>query len=246
MNPSFFTTANTATVTQEYYDLAMYLYQTYKNTGKKFIIDNWEGDNDLYCGQGYSYATDVSFRTNCDANYKTTYNGNTSVNDSIIGMKDWLAARTAGIKNAGITAATQGLTGVTVSSAGDMSIVKALHANGFKSMMYDVLPGLNLDYVSYSAYESINNSNPATTLTTDIQTIKSITGNNNIIVGEFGYSADQVGLTNAQNYLKQVAQNISSAGATYGIIWDLFDQPGSNFGLFTTSGATSLFSVLKN
>jgi len=34
------------------------------------------------------------------------------------------------------------------------------------------LPGLNLDYVSYSAYESINNSNPATTLTTDIQNYK--------------------------------------------------------------------------
>jgi hypothetical protein len=246
MNPSFFTTANTTAVTQEYYDLAMYLYQTYKNTGKKFILDNWEGDNDLYCGDAYGYATSASSRATCDAKYQTTYSGNTSVNDSIIGMKDWLTARTAGISKARADAASQGLGGVSVVSAGELSIVKVLHDNGYKSMLYDVLPGISLDYVSYSSYESINNSTPATTLATDIQTIKNITGNNNIIVGEFGYSADQVGLANAENYLQQVAQIVSSAGATYGIVWDLFDQPGSNFGLFTQQKTPSLFSALKN
>jgi hypothetical protein len=246
MNPTFYTTANTNAVVQEYYDFAMYLYQTYKNTGKLFIIDNWEGDNNLYCGQAYNYATSASFKSYCDSNYSSLYNGNTSVNDSISGMKLWLAARTAGIDKARVAAGVQGITGVVVDSAGELSIVTALHSNGYKSMLYDVLPSLSLDYISYSSYESINNSTPATTLNSDIQTIKNVTGVNNIIVGEFGYSPDQVGATNAPAYLQQVAQDISSSGATYGIIWDLFDQPSSNFGLFTQQKtATSMFSVLK-
>ena len=248
LNPSFYTTANTAAITQEYQNLAMYLYQTYKGTNKKFIISNWEGDNDLYCGAAYAYATDPSYKSWCDSTYSSKYNGNASVSDSISGMSKWLTARDNGIRNAQALASAQGLSGVSVNSSAEFNIVHALKDNGFKSMLYDVLPGVGADYNSYSSYESINQANPGAVLASDLQIARGLVGN--VIVGEFGFNRDTLGAATAEANLKTVADAIKNSGIQYGIIYQLFDQPVSDnglFGLFTSDGtATGLFGAISN
>ncbi len=62
VNPAFFSPDQTARVVQEYSDFTLSLYRTYPNTGKRFIISNWESDNSVYCDQAYAFATDDAFR----------------------------------------------------------------------------------------------------------------------------------------------------------------------------------------
>ncbi len=242
LNPSFYTTANTAAVEQEYKDLTMYLYQTYHGTGKTFILSNWEGDNQLYCDNAYGYATNAAAKASCDQNYATYYDGNQNVGVSIQGMKDWLEARSAGIAAGRAAAAAQGLSGVSVYSAAELNIVRALHDNGYASMLYDVLPGLPLDYVLYSSYESINNANPGQTLAQDIATIENVAGTRNVIIGEFGYNQLQVPSSTADTYLQQIVSTVQNAGLPYAVAWQLFDQPAGegDFGLYGLNGQPEL------
>jgi len=246
LSPSFYTAANSAAIEQEYQDLTVYLYRTYHDTGKTFIIDTWEGDNQIYCGDAYGYATNAATKSACDQGYAARYDGNASANDSIQGMKDWIIARIAGIAAGKAQAAAQGFGGVSVFSAAEFNMVHALHDRGYESVLYDVLPGLPLDYVSYSSYESINQANPGSMLAADIGTIEGVLGNHNLIIGEFGYSSDQVGASAANADLDQVASTIEQAGLSYGIIWQLFDQPqvNSNFGLFNDSGQSELYTAI--
>jgi len=58
---------------------------------------------------------------------------------------------------------------------------------GFKSVLYDVLPNIIFDYVSYSSYESINKGDPYAALVADLNTIRDVVGSNAIILGELGF-----------------------------------------------------------
>ena len=75
-----------------------------------------------------------------------------------------------------------------VYAAPEINIVRALRESGLKSVLYDVLPSVMFDYVSYSAYESINALDPSAALHADLDTIAAVIGSNSIIVGETGFS----------------------------------------------------------
>ncbi len=88
LDPNFYTTQNTTKIEAEYRDLASYL----KTFNKKFIISNWESDNDAYCGSGY-------------------YSPETCVGgaDHITALTKWFQARTNGIHSAGTTNVFSGI-----------------------------------------------------------------------------------------------------------------------------------------
>jgi len=235
VNPSFYSHEHRAAVVGEYRDFTLYLYETYRDTNKRFIVSDWESDNAVYCDAAYTYATVSQFRSDCDANYPAYY-GNSSVAESIEGLKLWYQARQQGIAEGRDRAAAEGIGGVLVYFAAEFSIVHALHDGGFQSMLYDVLPLVTVDYVSYSAYESINTADPAGTLMADLSLIRNVAGTSAIIVGESGFSRSAWGVQ-AVTRTDAVVSAAKAWGAAYIFQWNLYDQDlQDDFGLFDLNG----------
>ena len=236
-NPSFYSPENSAALVQEYADLTLFLIRNYPD--KRFILDNWEGDNAVFCGAAYTYATDPRARARCDANYPASF-GVASPADGLRGLRLWLDARAAGVKEGSRLAAAEGLSGGPVQVAAEMNIVRALHDHGLPSVLYDVLPGLAVDYVSYSAYESIGGPDPGAQLRVDLDTIRAVSGLP-VIIGEFGFPRaarpDAVALDDA------VVKAAAASGVDYMIAWNLFDQsPTEDYGVFDLDGQPTPFA----
>ena len=232
-DPAFFTPERTAAIAQEYNDLTLYLYRAYRDTQKIFLISNWESDNSVYCDHAFQYATDAGFRDTCRAQYAAA--GMASPEDGLQGLKLWLDARAQGIAGGRSRAQAEGIAGNRVWAVPEFDIVHALHDNGFPSVLYDVLPFVTFDAVSYSAWESINNADPATTLAADLDTIRSAIGSSEIVIGEFGFLRQPDGAE-----LQRTSDVISAAlgwGVRYIVQWQLYDTDAMNaYGLYDLEG----------
>jgi hypothetical protein len=238
LNPRFYTSENTDAIVREYSDFTLWLYETYRNTHKRFIIANWESDNAVYCGQAYTYATVASFRAACDANYPQGFEGNASPSESLEGLKLWMQARRRGIDEGRSRAAALGYGGpVRVFLAVEFCIIHALHDAGFGSVLYDVLPKLVFDFASYSAYESTGRDDPAASLRSDLDLLRQLLGSDAIILGEIGFSRSQYGADRAVERTDAVLKTALDWGVAYVFQWNLYDQgSNSDFGLFDTRG----------
>jgi hypothetical protein len=236
LEPGFYTTANTQTLVQEYSDFTLYLYRTYAHSGKRFIISNWEGDNEIYCGAAYAYATSESFRESCNQGYSSEYYGNPTPAESFEALKLWFQFRQQGIADGRLRAAQEGLTDTLVYFAPEFCITRALHEGGFESVLYDVLPSVLFDYVSYSAYESINTSQPAETLTEDLNTIEKVTGSKSIILGEIGFARSVWGAATTVR-IGEVLAAADAWGVPYIFVWNLYDTSATeDYGAYSTDG----------
>ena len=232
VNPEFYTPENAAAMVREYSDLTLHLYQAYHDSGKAFIISNWEADNTVYCGAAYAYATDPKFRAECDAAYPALYNGNAGPWQTLEGLRRWLETRERGIADGRRRALAVGLAGIEVYQAPEISIVHALADAGLGSVLYDVLPGMGFEHVSYSSYESINQADPGGALARDIETIRAITGSPHVIIGEMGFARSQWG-SEVIGRLQAVISAAAASGVRLIIHWQLFDQdPQNDFGLY--------------
>jgi hypothetical protein len=233
LNPAFYTLDNTAAIAQEYSDFTLYLEQTYQQTSKRFIISDWEDDNMVYCGYAYDYATDPEKQSKCDADYDANY-GVSSPVEGMEGLKLWQQARQQGITDGRNRAAAEGMD-VRVYFAPEFAIVHALHDNGFESVLYDVLPSVISDYVSYSAYETINKESAAAVVA-DLKTISTITDSRPIIIGESGFDRSVLGSC-VVTYSDAVIRAALYAGAAYVFQWNLYDQSAEDeYGLFDLNG----------
>jgi hypothetical protein len=129
------------------------------------------------------------------------------------------------------------LSGVTVYLAPEFCIVRALRDNGFRSVLYDVIPFTQFDYLSYSSYESINTRDPETALVSDLNLIRSVIGTQKVILGEAGYSRSAWG-SQAVSLTQSISAAAISWGVSYVILWNLYDQSEQNdFGLYDLEGA---------
>ena len=234
-------------VVADYQNLTMQLYSRFQGTGRTFIISNWEGDNVVYCGYAYGYAstTDARFRAACDANYSALYKGVPNAGAGLSGFTSWLQARQQGIQAGQSWAASMGLTGVTVNYAVEFNIVHALQGTAttdqvscpfnapYQSTLCNVLPVVPHDYVSYSAYESTNISSGQ--LVNDLSSLRdNVLGNSNIIIGEFGYSEREF----SQQQVRQLTDAVFNAAINWGVPyifqWVVFDN--DEFGLYDFAG----------
>ena len=236
MNPDFYTADNTTKMVEEYAALTLQLHRAHQGSGKTFILANWEGDNALYCGSAYNYVTNADFRTQCDNEYPNIYGGNRSFLDSIAGMIRWIRARREGVALGSYRAATEGVTGVEVKLAVEFSMIRTLRDKGLPSVLYNVVPHVEFDYLSYSAYESINDSAPLPRLRADLDLVERLAHTRRIILGEIGYprTASDPG---TMPPIHQVIFAALAWGVDYVIYWNLFDESADNtYGLFDLNG----------
>jgi hypothetical protein len=247
LDPNFYTPENVAAIVKEYSDFTLYLYETYRATHKRFIISSWEGDNEVYCGGAFAYATDKTFRTACNANYSLFYGAVRSPEEALTGLTLWFRSRQQGIDEGRSRALNQGIGGKRVYSAPEFCIVRSLHDAGFKSVLYDVLPIVPFDYVSYSSYESINRPEPEKALLADLDTIQKVVGSSAIILGEVGFSKSAWGADSTISRIGRVIDTAMSWGVSYIFHWNVYDQGTIyDFGLFDIDGkATSLHQYYK-
>ena len=236
LNPDFYTPSNVARIEEEYAAFTYQLYELGAGTGKRFLISNWEGDNAVYCGAAYRYAMDQPFQSWCDENYAFLYAGNSGPAESLEGLRLWFTARWRGIEEGKRRAAAAGLRDVAVFTAPEFSIVRALHDHGLGSVLYDVVPNVPFDYVSYSAYESINRPDAARELRKDLDTIREVAGTDAVVLGEVGFSRSVWGSETAAR-TQTVVETALDWGVSYVFQWALYDHSAEvDFGLCDPQG----------
>lgn len=208
LNPAFFTTANTSRIENEYTDLANFL----KQFDKTFIINTWESDNELYCGYAYG-ATPGS----CPG-----------IEEKIEAYTQWVRARTDGIRAAGAG---------NVFSAMEFANVHSLEDQGMPSSLNNIVPAVDVDYYSYSSYESINVSTERTA--DDIDYIRGKLSSygkdpGSLFLGEIGFDALSFGQEASAERLYGVLNVAREKNIPYAIVWNLIDNPG--FGVYDSRG----------
>jgi hypothetical protein len=229
-------TAFSAATTAEFENLALYLYRTYHDSGKTFYISHWEGDNAVYCSNAYGYATDPGTASGCNDNYSTLYPNVPNPDTAMQGLGDWLSARQSGIAAARSQAASEGIAGVSVYHTAEINIVRALAGAGYESVLYNLLPSLRPDAVSYSSYESINTCATSSlaaceqTLTQDLGTIAAQAGTSRIVLGEIGFSEAQFPNASIQTWLSGLLPTALADGVAATFEWVLIDD--NQFGLY--------------
>jgi hypothetical protein len=177
------------------YALARFLMERYAGSGKTFILQNWEADWLLRLGVSDSDEPSPM---------------------AVEGMIRWLNARQRGVERARRELAH--LDGVTLKHAVEVNHVwRAKHEPWRASVTNDVLPSVQADMYSYSAWEASSDVMLREMLTyLDERTA----GEGNIYVGEYG--APENG---GSDHLKRIAALTNAAldwGAVYVVYWQLY------------------------
>ena len=217
LNPDLYNSLIIRQVQEEYRQFASYLGSNFPD--KKFIIGHWEGDDAVYCASSYSHDYE-----NCPQSVK-----------NMVGLILWLNARNTGIKLAGVK---------NVYSAVEFNSVRILRDKNLPDLLNNVIPFVNADYFSYSAYEStgpldLSNKRPdIKKFIEDVAEIKRILAKynrnpDNLIIGELGFTHN--GRKKIRNKLKITFDALDDSSVKHIFVWNLLDV-GGNFALFYPDG----------
>jgi hypothetical protein len=194
----------------EFYNLASYLFRTYANSGKTFVLKNWEGD---WIGL---------------QNYDTTKNISSGmVNDMIT----WLSARQRGVTRARQDAGNP--SGVNVFNAVEVNRVLDYAQNGLTRVVNAVVPKVGADMVTYSSYDStLQGTDPNSMQAAMTQALNTINrfapdplglGKKRILISEFGLYENQRP-NEAIWRTKTLLSTAQSAGLSGAFMWEVFDN----------------------
>ena len=186
-------------------ELTTHLFDTYKETGKTFVLQNWEGD---WAIRGGSPGEDPK-------------------PDAISGMIQWLNARQEGVEEARHAA---GEHGVRVLHAAEVNhVARAMNGPGV-TVTNLVLPHTRCDLYSYSAWDVPTHEPGKFKPALDYLASKA-PGENNIYVGEYGAAENEVGgAAEQERRVRSAAQTAMDWGAKYAVYWQLFcNEPKAKF-----------------
>ena len=190
---------------RQFYELARYLLTRYKDTGKTFVLQHWEGD--------------WMVRGNFEANAKPT-------ELALKSMIEWLNARQAGVNQARQEVGQQG---VHVYHATEVNRVVQSMRQDFPNMVLKVLPYTNLDLVSYSAWDSATEhyADP-NVLRQALDFIAAHTpdspdfGDRNVYIGEFGMPESGYSLDQIRTAIPNAVRTGLDWGCPYVVYWQLY------------------------
>jgi len=190
---------------KQFYELAKHLLTTYRNTGKTFVLQHWEGD--------------WLIRGNFDAKSDPTPT-------AISSMIDWLNARQAGVNQA---RREVGQHNVRVYHAAEVNRVVDSMKQGRPNMVNSVLPHTKLDLVSYSAWDA------ATARFDDPNVLREALdfiaakipdspdfGNRNVYLGEFGMPENGFSAEQIRKAIPNAVQTALDWGCPYIVYWQLY------------------------
>ena len=207
------------TEARQYYDemyaLTAWLLERYSGTGKVFMLGNWEGDWLLLGGQKRELDPPQT---------------------AVDGMIAWMKIRQLAVDNARAAVPHKD---VAVYHYIEVNLVKKA-MQGRASIAHSVLPEVNPDLVSYSAYEAIKAS-PKPDLESIrqplTQTLAYLEGQlppkpglpfaRRVFIGEYGYHADKSKpLTVKQQYMKSrfVMQVALALDLPFALIWQMYNN----------------------
>jgi hypothetical protein len=201
---------------REIYDLTKYLLATYNGTGKTFYLGNWEGDWHLLSGSP-------------DKNKKKWERVPSS--DAATGMIDWLNTRQRAVDDAKRDTLHH-----------DVEVYHYLEVNlvqraikGEAAVVKDVLPQTNVDFVSYSSYDSLKKDIYGD-LTQALNYIESqlppksgISGKR-VFIGEYGFPADEAGKGDQDRLSREVMTTGLKWGCPFILYWELYNNELSTNG----------------
>jgi hypothetical protein len=188
--------------TRQFDHLARYLLTAYRNTGKTFVLQNWEGD--------------WAIRGNFDP-------ASVPTPTAIRGMIGWLNARQRGVENARRLVHSRR---VAVYHAAEVNHVADAMA-GKTTVTNDVLPHTHCDLYAYSVYDT---SIEGTRFVAALDYLAARTPNSpafgvkNVFVGEFGVPENEFGAPAAADSVRRTIRDGLAWGCPYLVYWQVFDN----------------------
>jgi len=191
-------------VTQMYFDLTAYLYNLFHARPVTLILQHWEGDWLLRGRGGEKWdPPPVNWQERCEA------------------MQRWLAARQAGVTKA--RAAFGKDAKCRVAHAAEVNRVADLW-KGIPTMTEHVLPGAEVDLVSYSCYDGMQDGVTLWKCITEIKKRARTTGlfgKNSVYIGEIGIPENEQPEPLSERW-DELLGAMLSAEAPYIAMWQLF------------------------
>jgi hypothetical protein len=188
-----------------FYELTWHLMTTYRETGKTFVLQNWEGD--------WLLRMDNQGRPLPDAADPSPL--------AVAGMIRWIAARQRGVEGARAYLA-QYYTGVTVKNAVEVNHLRRAKDDPSRiTVANHVLPFVRADLYSYSAWES---GDPTGQMLTEMLTFldERASGENNIYVGEYGLPENDFGTAEHLHSVVAMTEAALEWGALYLVYWQIY------------------------
>jgi hypothetical protein len=190
---------------REHYDLAAYLLRTFSGSGKAFYLGHWEGDWHLH------------------ANYDPSKD---PPEVALTGMADWLNARQKAIDDARRDVPRKG---VEVYGYTEVNLVQKAMKGG-KTLTNDVLPRTNVDFVSYSSYDSLT-ADPATVgdrlkaaltyIEGRLPAKRGIEGRR-VFIGEYGFPAQNHTPEKQAEMTRAVCRAALEWGCRFALYWEIY------------------------
>ena len=194
---------------KEYRELRRFvshLLRTYSGTGKTFFLGHWEGDWHLR----------PSLKVDSDKEVTA---------QSLQGMTDWLNVRQRAVDDA------KRLTphhGVQVWHYSEVNHVTAVSMAGRPSVTNSVLPKTNVDYVSYSTYDSLGdipkNLPKALSYIEGKLPSKSGFDGKRVFIGEYGFPARRVPEAERDRKSRQVMRVGLQWGCPFILCWQMYNN----------------------
>jgi hypothetical protein len=181
--------------------LAGYLLRTYAESGKTFVLQNWEGD--------------WAVRGGFDADTMPT-------NDAVANMARWLAARQRGVDRARRNA---GPGRARVFHACEVNLVRQAADHGAPSVTVDVLPDVPVDLVSYSAWDTKDSPEDFGKALNFIAKHRNPTppfGKRGVYVGEFGLPESEATPEQVLDRTRKLLAESMRFGCPYAVYWQLY------------------------